>query len=76
MGCGIHVIIPDEFKTISPKRVSTPGYGTGDRFMRAGVEINRHGKALAYHVQDDDWPGYGVSKWTRLRQHCLPDDRE
>ncbi len=36
MGCGIHVIIPDEIQNHRPKRVSTPGYGTGDRFMRAG----------------------------------------
>ncbi|HHZ6106338.1 TPA: phage portal protein [Escherichia coli] len=63
-----------KFKTISPKRVSTPGYGTGDRFMRAGVEINRYGKALAYHVQEDDWPGYGVSNWTRIAA-TLPSGR-
>ena len=42
--------------------------------MRAGVEINRYGKALAYHVQEDDWPGYGVSNWTRIAA-TLPSGR-
>ncbi|EHU4469163.1 phage portal protein, partial [Salmonella enterica] len=47
------------FKAVSPKRVDTPGYARGNRQLRAGVETDRNGKALAYHVCDDDWPVAG-----------------
>ncbi|UMR98616.1 phage portal protein [Escherichia coli] len=62
------------FKAISPKRISTPGNGPGNRFLRAGVEINQYGKALAYHVREDDWPAYGTGKWTRIPR-TLPSGR-
>lgn len=65
-----------KFKTISPKRVSTPGYGIGDRFMRAGVEINRYGKAMAYHVQNDDWLATVSATGHGLRRRCPPGGRE
>ncbi len=38
------------FKAVSPKRVDTPGHGMGNRFLRAGVEVDRYGRAVAYHI--------------------------
>ncbi|WP_152639295.1 phage portal protein [Escherichia coli] len=49
------------FKAVSPKRVDTPGHGIGNRFLRAGVEVDRYGRAVAYHICEDDFAGLGVS---------------
>ncbi len=57
------------FKAISPKRIDTPGYAMGNRQLRAGVEVDRNGKALAYHVCEEDWPLSGVGKWTRIPKY-------
>lgn len=57
------------FKAISPKRVDTPEHAMGNRQLRAGVEVDRNGKALAYHVCEDDWPISGVGKWTRIPKY-------
>lgn len=54
------------FKAISPKRISTPGMGRDTNQLRSGVEINRHGKALAYHVREDDYPMASVGRWRRV----------
>lgn len=62
------------FKAVSPKRVDTPGYSMGNRFLRAGVETDRNGRALAYHVCEDDWPATGSGKWTRIPR-VLPSGR-
>ncbi|EOG6934964.1 phage portal protein, partial [Salmonella enterica subsp. enterica serovar Newport] len=62
------------FKAVSPKRVDTPGYARGNRQLRAGVETDRNGKALAYHVCDDDWPVAGGERWTRIPRF-LPSGR-
>ncbi|ENH0675902.1 phage portal protein [Escherichia coli] len=62
------------FKAVSPKRISTPGNGPGHRFLRAGVEIDRNGRALAYHVCEDDWPLSGSGRWTRIPRK-LPSGR-
>lgn len=48
------------FKLISPKRVENPYNGRSTKYLRAGVEINRNGKALAYFVRDSD-AAYGLS---------------
>lgn len=57
------------FKAISPKRIDTPGYAMGNRQLRAGVEVDRNGKALAYHVCEEDWSLSGVGKWTRIPKY-------
>ncbi|EIE6281803.1 phage portal protein, partial [Salmonella enterica] len=57
------------FKAISPKRVDTPGHSMGNKQLRAGVEVDRNGKALAYHVCDDDWPLSGAGQWTRIPKY-------
>ncbi|EIX3164351.1 TPA: phage portal protein [Salmonella enterica subsp. enterica serovar Kodjovi] len=62
------------FKAISPKRVDTPGHSMGNKQLRAGVEVDRNGKALAYHVCDDDWPLSGTGQWTRIPKY-LPSGR-
>ncbi|MVX88056.1 phage portal protein, partial [Escherichia coli] len=62
------------FKAVSPKRISTPGNGPGHRFLRAGVEIDRNGRALAYHICEDDWPLSGSGRWTRIPRK-LPSGR-
>ncbi|EJJ5155382.1 phage portal protein, partial [Salmonella enterica] len=54
-----------KFKAVSPKRVDTPGHALGNRWLRAGVEINTSGRALAYHVCDDNYPLFGEGVWTR-----------
>ncbi len=43
------------FKAVSPKRVDTPGHGMGNRFLRAGVEVDRYGRAVAYHIVRNGW---------------------
>ncbi|EEJ2343757.1 phage portal protein, partial [Salmonella enterica subsp. enterica serovar Oslo] len=55
-----------KFKAVSPKRVDTPGHALGNRWLRAGVEINTSGRALAYHVCDDNYPLFGEGVWTRI----------
>lgn len=62
------------FKAISPKRIDTPGHAMGNQQLRAGVEVDRNGKALAYHVCDDDWPLSGAGQWTRIPKY-LPSGR-
>lgn len=57
------------FKAISPKRVDTPGHAMGNNQLRAGVEIDRNGKALAYHVCEDNWPLSGVGQWSRIPKY-------
>ncbi|UIM99571.1 phage portal protein [Yersinia ruckeri] len=62
------------FKAISPKRVDNPGGGLGDRYLRAGVEVDKYGKALAYHVCDDDYLSWGRGQWSRVTA-VLPSGR-
>lgn len=62
------------FKAISPRRVDTPGHAMGNRQLRAGVEIDRNGRALAYHVSEDEWPLSGAGRWSRIPR-CLPSGR-
>ncbi|HGT2813085.1 TPA: phage portal protein [Klebsiella pneumoniae] len=52
-----------QFQMVSPKAVSNPGHAMDTRTRRAGVELDRHGAAMGYHVSEDDYPGWGVSKW-------------
>lgn len=54
------------FKAISPKRVSNPWNTLGSRYLRAGVEVDKHGKALAYHVSDDDYLSRDATNWVRI----------
>ncbi len=58
------------FKTISPKRVSNPDKSRDTDKLRKGVEINRFGAAVAYHVQNhslDGFMGTGLgNKWVRI----------
>ncbi|MDM3448001.1 phage portal protein [Citrobacter sp. Cb027] len=62
------------FKAVSPKRVDTPGHFTGNSFLRAGVETDRHGRALAYHICEDGWPSSGTGGWVRVPRE-LPSGR-
>ncbi|HDH8522134.1 TPA: phage portal protein, partial [Escherichia coli] len=58
----------------SPKRVDTPGHGMGNRFLRAGVEVDRYGRAVAYHICEDDFPFSGSGRWERIPRE-LPTGR-
>lgn len=62
------------FKAVSPKRVDTPGHGMGNRFLRAGVEVDRYGRAVAYHICEDDFPFTGSGRWERIPRE-LPTGR-
>ncbi|EFD7670858.1 phage portal protein [Escherichia coli] len=62
------------FKAVSPKRVDTPGHGIGNRFLRAGVEVDRYGRAVAYHICEDDFPFSGSGRWERIPRE-LPTGR-
>ncbi|EIE5024871.1 phage portal protein, partial [Escherichia coli] len=62
------------FKAVSPKRVDTPGHGMGNRFLRAGVEVDRYGRAVAYHICEDDFPRSGSGRWERIPRE-LPTGR-
>ena len=62
------------FKAVSPKRVDTPGHGMGSRFLRAGVEVDRYGRAVAYHICEDDFPFSGSGRWERIPRE-LPTGR-
>lgn len=62
------------FKAVSPKRVDTPGHGMGNRFLRAGVEVDRYGRAVAYHICEDDFPFSGSGRWERIPRE-LPTGR-
>lgn len=62
------------FKAVSPKRVDTPGHGIGNRFLRAGVEVDRYGRAVAYHICEDDFPRSGSGRWERIPRE-LPTGR-
>ncbi len=59
------------FKAISPKRIDTPGHAMGNKQLRAGVEVDRNGRALAYHVCEDDWPLSGSGQWTRVPKYLV-----
>lgn len=55
------------FKLLSPKRVSNPD-GMESPRIKAGIEVDRHGAAIAYHVRERDnssYNGYG-HKWRRI----------
>jgi lambda family phage portal protein len=59
-------------KMVSPKRVSNPNRTRDTKFLRGGVEQDRHSAAVAYHVLS---PNYGFNEsisnmsygsWTRV----------
>ncbi|MEH6825638.1 MAG: phage portal protein, partial [Motiliproteus sp.] len=58
-------------KMVSPKRLSNPmGRRDGDG-LRGGIEFDRHGAALAYHVRQPESGGLGFGtglgqQWTRI----------
>ncbi|MEF6826264.1 phage portal protein, partial [Escherichia coli] len=52
------------FKAVSPKRVDTPGHGMGNRFLRAGVEVDRYGRAVAYHIRERENAAHDVREET------------
>ncbi|SVH90136.1 Head-tail preconnector gp5 [Shigella flexneri] len=62
------------FKAVSPKRVDTPGHGMGNHFLRAGVEVDRYGRAIAYYICEDDFPFSGAGRWERIPRE-LPTGR-
>ncbi|MCV6590776.1 MAG: phage portal protein [Marinobacterium sp.] len=61
-------------KMISPKRVCNPGKLQDRPGLRAGIEINRDGAALAYHVRNTDSVGLfgdGMGhRWKRIRKRA------
>lgn len=61
-------------KMISPKRVCNPGKMQDRRGLRAGIEINRFGAAMAYHVRNTDTNlmfGDGMGhRWKRIRKRA------
>ncbi len=46
----------------------------GNRFLRAGVEVDRYGRAVAYHICEDDFPRSGSGRWERIPRE-LPTGR-
>lgn len=60
-------------KNIDPDRVSNPFDESDTIDMRAGIELDRHGAAVAYHVRtnhpDDDYLwGSGGPEWVRVER--------
>ena len=50
---------------VAPPRLSNPDGQTDDRYLRRGIEIDRHGRPLAYHFRRahaGDW-AYGPEMW-------------
>lgn len=62
------------FKMVSPKRISNPYNGTDTQQRRAGVDIDRHGAAVAYWVSEDSYPHFGIQKWVRIPRE-MPNGR-
>ncbi|MCS2152381.1 phage portal protein [Scandinavium goeteborgense] len=54
------------FKMVSPKRIKNPGNAPDTNERRAGVEVNKHGAAVAYWIADDNYPSWGESKARRI----------
>lgn len=69
-----HTLFRTRFKMVSPKRVCNPFGRCDETGLRAGVEINSAGAALAYHVADDAYPGWTARKWTRIPRE-MPNGR-
>ncbi|STI85444.1 capsid protein of prophage [Escherichia coli] len=44
----------------------------GNRFLRAGVEVDRYGRAVAYHICEDDFPFSGSGRWNGSRVNFPP----
>lgn len=58
------------FQVIDPDRLSNPDYAMDTDRIRGGVEFDRYGMPLAYHVRtshpSDHYIGSGVAKWQRI----------
>lgn len=57
-----------QFKMISPKRIENPFNGGNTSTRRAGVEIDRRGRAVAYHVREGDPHFAGSARYLRILQ--------
>jgi lambda family phage portal protein len=54
------------FKMVSPKRIKNPGNASDTNERRAGVEVDKHGAAVAYWIVDDNYPSWGEGKARRI----------
>ncbi|AYN26418.1 phage portal protein [Buttiauxella sp. 3AFRM03] len=54
------------FKMISPKRIENPYNGMSTASRRAGVDIDKNGKAVAYHVREGDPYFMGTTRYLRI----------
>lgn len=60
------------FMSIDPTRISNPDGKSDSRYMRGGIELDRYGAAVAYHVREQNpgdmrmIDGTTSFKWTRI----------
>lgn len=58
------------FMMVSPKRVENPYNGASTSQRRNGVDIDRNGAAVAYHVRESDSTrGDGVHRYRRIKRY-------
>lgn len=57
------------FMMVSPKRIENPYNGMSTSQRRNGVDIDRNGAAIAYHVRESDLSqGEGAHRYRRIRR--------
>lgn len=66
-------LINTAIKSVSPKRLSNPGNTSDTATRRGGVEMDRYGAAIAYHIRSQQTANYGFgdglgTTWRRINR--------